>query len=62
MEILKGTGGGRYFSNFTENSFKEFITSFPLVTVIDQKVTCDVRPGRENEKWLNLIMQKSDMI
>lgn len=58
----EGYRAERYFSNFTENSFKEFITDFPLVTVIDQKVTCDVRLGRENEKWLNLIMQKSDTI
>ena len=59
---VEGYRGDRYFTNFTENLFKEFITVFPSVTVIDQKVTCDVRPGRENEKWLNLIIQKSDMI
>ena len=59
---VEGYRGDRYFTNFTENLFKEFITVFPSVTVIDQIVTCDVRPGRENEKWLNLIIQKSDMI
>ena len=58
----EGYRGKRYFSSFTENSFKEFITDFSTVIVIDQKVTCDVRPGRENEKWLNLIMKKLDIV
>ncbi len=57
----EGYRGERYFSNFTENSFKEFIADFPIITVISQKVTSDVRLGRENEKWLNLIMQKLDI-
>ena len=58
----EGYRGDRYFTDFTENSFKEFIADFSSVSVIDQNVTCDVRPGRENEKWLNLIMQKSDTV
>ena len=57
----EGYKGDRYYTNFTENSFKEFIADFPIISVIAQKVTSDVRPGRETEKWLNLIMLKSDM-
>ncbi len=58
----EGYRGERYFTDFTENTFKEFVSDLQALSVIDQKVTSDVRPGRENEKWLNLIMQKSNTV
>ncbi len=60
-----GTGerirDGRIFSDFTEESFAEFALSVPNLYVIKTWTTQDVRPGRENEKWLNLIIKRSDM-
>ena len=59
---FEGYRGDRYFTDFTESKFKDFIRNFPVLTIIDQIITCDVRPNRENEKWLNLIIKKSNTI
>ncbi len=59
---FEGYRGDRYFTDFTESKFKDFIRNFPVLTIIDQRITCDVRPNRENEKWLNLIIKKSNTI
>ena len=55
---FEGYRGERYFTNFTEKSFEEFIKPFSNVTIIEQWISSDVRPGRGEEKWLNLILQK----
>ncbi|MBE5910150.1 class I SAM-dependent methyltransferase [Pseudobutyrivibrio sp.] len=55
---FEGERNGRYFSDFTEESFKEYIADCPEITIIDSWITSDVRPGRGEEKWLNLIMKK----
>ena len=48
---------GRLFSNLTEASFTHKIAGLPL-EIIKQWKTGDLREGRENEKWLNVIMRK----
>lgn len=55
---FEGERNGRYFTDFTEDSFKEFVTDIPGIHILDMWITSDVRPGRENEKWLNVIIQK----
>jgi len=55
---FEGERNGRYFSDFTEESFKEYIADCPEITIIDSWITSDVRPGRGEEKWLNLILKK----
>ena len=52
---FEGERNGRYFTDFTEDSFKEFVTDIPGIHILDMWITSDVRPGRENEKWLNVI-------
>ena len=49
----------RYFTDFTEDTFREFIKVIPELMIEDQWITLDVRPGRGEEKWLNLILQKN---
>ncbi len=56
---FEGERNGRYFSCYTEESFTELLKAFPELQIIDEWVSGDVRPGRENEKWLNLIIRKS---
>ena len=56
---FEGERNGRYFTDFTEDTFREFIKVIPELTVEDQWITLDVRPGRGEEKWLNLILQKN---
>lgn len=55
---FEGVRNGRYFTDFTEDSFKEFLAEIPELTIEDYWITDDVRPGRGDEKWLNLILRK----
>ena len=59
---FEGYRNGRYFTDFTDKTFEIFIKQFPEIMVKEEWVSSDVRPGRGDEKWLNLILQKSDMI
>ena len=59
---FEGERNGRYFTDFTEDTFQEFIKDVPELTVEDHWITGDVRSGRGNEKWLNLIIRKSDIL
>ena len=52
----------RYFTDFTENSFAAFIKDFSEIRIVEYWISKDVRPGRGEEKWLNLILQKSDIV
>ena len=55
---FEGVRNGRYFTDFTEDSFKEFIAEIPELTIEEYWITGDVRPGRGDERWLNLILRK----
>lgn len=55
---FEGERNGRYFSDFTEESFREYISDCPDVSIVDSWITGDVRPGRGEEKWLNLVLKK----
>ena len=54
----EGLRKGRYFTDFTEKTFREFIREKPEMEVTDEWVSADVRPGRNEEKWLNIILKK----
>lgn len=53
-----GERNGRYFTDMTEDSFADFLKKIDNLTVEELWVTSDVRPGRSDEKWLNLILRK----
>lgn len=55
---FEGMRNGRYFTDFTIESFNEFQTNIPEFIIEKKWITSDVRAGREDEKWLNLIMRK----
>ena len=57
---FEGERNGRYFTDFTEETFKDFIADIPGICIVEQWVSADVRPGRSEEKWLNLILQITD--
>ena len=59
---FEGERNGRYFTDFTEDTFREFIQDIPELMIEDHWITGDVRPGRGDEKWLNLILRKSDIL
>lgn len=53
-----GERNGRFFTDMTEETFAEFLAEIKGLVVEEQWVTSDVRPGRGEEKWLNLILRK----
>lgn len=53
-----GERNGRFFTDMTEVTFAEFIKEIEDLEVEEQWTTSDVRPGRGEEQWLNLILRK----
>lgn len=58
---FEGWRNERYFTDFTEKSFADFISKVSGIRVEEYWITSDVRPGRDKEKWLNLILRKNKM-
>ncbi|ETP71804.1 Tellurite resistance protein TehB [Lachnospiraceae bacterium JC7] len=59
---FEGFRNDRYFTDFTEKTYRDFINEYPDIKIIEEWVTGDARPGREDEKWLNLIIQRLEPI
>ncbi|MBQ3666225.1 MAG: class I SAM-dependent methyltransferase [Lachnospiraceae bacterium] len=59
---FEGVRGDRYFTDFTSETFQSFIVDISNVKVKEEWVSEDVRPGRGDEKWLNLILLRSDTV
>ncbi len=55
---FEGERNGRYFTDFTVESFKEFIENVADIEIVEYWITGDVRQGRGEERWLNIILQK----
>lgn len=55
----EGFRNGRYFNDMTETVFTDFIRDIPQMQVVEYSITKDVRPGRAEEKWLNVILKKN---
>lgn len=56
---FEGERNGRYFTDFTEKTFEEFVGEIDNLQLKEAWITGDVRPGRGEEKWLNVILQKN---
>ena len=56
---FEGERNGRYFTDFTEKTFEEFVGEIDNLQLKEEWITGDVRPGRGEEKWLNVILQKN---
>ena len=55
---FEGERNGRYFTDMTEESLSALLTKVTGFNIEEQWITSDVRPGREEEKWLNVILRK----
>lgn len=53
-----GERNGRYFTDMTEISFAALMQNITSLETEEQWITSDVRPGRGEEKWLNVILRK----
>ena len=55
---FEGVRNSRYFIDMTEESLEKLIQDVGGLGVEGMWVTSDVRPGRGEEKWLNLFLRK----
>ncbi len=55
---FEGYRNDRFFTDFTEDSMNEFLVKCSEIDVAEGWISSDVRPGREDEKWLNIILVK----
>ena len=49
---------GRFFANYTEERFDQLLAVIPKLELIQYWKTSDLRPGRSEEKWLNIVLRK----
>ena len=56
--VFEGIRGGRYFTDLTENSLKTLMAKVPSLQIVDTWITNDVRPGREEERWINILARR----
>ena len=52
---------GRHFTNLTEVALEALLKETPLC-IAKQWKTSDMRPGREQEQWLNAILRHKDVM
>ena len=55
---FEGVRNGRYFINMTEERIRKLLQSVDGIEIEEMWITSDVRPGRGEEKWLNLFLRK----
>lgn len=55
---FEGMKNGRYFTYLTEETFQDMIKDIPTLIIDKMWISADVRPGRGDEQWLNLILKK----
>lgn len=55
---FEGVRNGRYFIDFDEEKLERLKKDVPALEVEKIWITTDVRPGRDEEKWMNLILKK----
>ena len=51
---------GRFFNSYTEQDIGTLLTAENKLTLLDYRITDDVRPDRPGEQWLNLIAKKQN--
>lgn len=58
---FSGERNGRYFTDMAESTFTAFIRNIADLVTEEQWISSDVRPGRGEEQWLNIILRKCGM-
>lgn len=58
---FEGERNGRYFTDFTEELFEEFARQISGLQIEKMWITGDVREGRGDERWLNILLRKMDI-
>ena len=55
---FEGVRNGRYFTDQTDESLKQILDQVGGLDIISTGITGDARPGREDEKWLNVLLRR----
>ena len=55
---FEGERKGRYFTDMTEESLQRLLGEIQTFQLEETWVTADVRPGRGDERWLNILLKK----
>lgn len=55
---FEGERNGRFFTDMNEERLGSILQTTPQLIAIEKWVSGDARPGRESEKWLNVILRK----
>ncbi len=55
---FEGEGNGRFFTDLTEESFEDIMLNIDDLFIEKSWITSDVRLGRGEGKWLNLILRR----
>ncbi len=55
---FEGERKGRYFTDLTEERLKQLLEPFDKLEIVETTITSDIRKGREEEKWLNVMLRK----
>lgn len=55
---FEGIRNERYFTDMTEERAEKLLKEVGGAVIEEQWITSDVRPGRGEEKWLNLLLRK----
>lgn len=57
--IFEGERNGRYFTDLTEETLNKLLEETGVFQLEKVWVTGDVRPGRGEERWLNILLKKA---
>lgn len=56
---FQGYRNDRYYTDLTKETMRALLQNLPRFMVEEEWISTDVRPGRGQEQWLNLIARKS---
>ena len=59
---FEGIRDGRYFTDLTEMRLQKVLEPLFRFTMVETAITSDIRPGRQEEKWLNVILKRNTTI
>ena len=55
---FEGMRNNRYFTDFTETTLAKLWTGIDVLQIIDTWITQDVRLGRTEDRWINLLARR----
>ena len=58
--MFQGDRNGRYYTDLNEEEFQRITSCVSELKIIKMWISSDVRPNREDEKWLNVLMRKEN--